>query len=204
VKIQLSVPWLKVLPYAVVGLLGFAAGWWAFRPRPAAPAVHRDAQRLPGGTLVLQQDPASSRQARAAVPQVELPQGGKLTRASSFTVRPKPAEGLPGIPDGAALPEVHLQLAEVKMPDGSDRIAVKSPDGEVVGGQDLVVSGPTKSGHGWGVGAFWNPGTKAYGPVVAKDWGPFQLQAALRFERAPPLAGGGVSRSVDLTAIIRF
>src|SRR5688500_407625 len=81
------VPAWPIMGAVAALLLGLILGWWIWHPRsifePAA-----DAQLLPSGSLVLQRDPAARSPADVATAAREA--GGKLERAFSVTVQPKP------------------------------------------------------------------------------------------------------------------
>lgn len=133
-------------------LAGFLLAWWIWRDvpvvEPPAPAV-----QLPSGGLVLERAPeapvpsAAAEDARAA--------GGRLDRAISITVQPRPVSLAPpaampphppGNAEAAAAPAptcicepVTVDLALVRMPDDTMRVTARARGGELLGGIDVPV-----------------------------------------------------------------
>ena len=198
--LQRAWPFIKA---ASLIALGFVAGWGLYHPRLAPYQGHADAIRQADGSLIAQRDTVTAREAAKLPNAPQLPKGAKLERAISATIQ---LHSLPGLPKDAPLPQVHIDASLVKMSDGGERVVIKSPDGDVVSATDLVVAPPRglSAERGWGVGGFWNPSTRAWGPIITKDLGPFRLGAMGRIERTQVLTGLRSNNSVDLIIAIHF
>lgn len=212
------IPWLRVLPYAAVFAGGFALAWWMYRPAPAPRLVQQPEIRQADQSLVLKTQPATERQVRKAIPALpQLPPGATLIAGAEGILAPhdqnlqssgsnlQSSEANPQ--SSMPRPRIRVDVALLKMADGSERIALSSPDADVVGGVDMPVQ-RTKGlaqERGWGVGGFWNPSTHAYGPMVTKDWGPLRFGATGRIEHVQVPGIGAISNNgVDLSVIVHF
>jgi hypothetical protein len=125
-------------------------------------------------------------------------------------VQPATSEG--GLPEGYAAPEVDVDLSFVRKPDGHLRALLTVQGGTVVKAVDVpeesspvVAPAPVSAPErGWSVGAFYNPSSRGWGPVVTKDLGPFRVGAEVRVEKIKALGQSIQNNSVDLTLAIHF
>lgn len=216
---------LCLLSAAVALVLGLCGGFWGawhlYRPKgsPAAPDQPHAAQQTAAGLLVREQ-PA------AALPQPKgIPAGSRVVRSVHLEVlphTPRPAPALPrvdeapgkALADGYAAEPVKVDLDLVRQPDGHLRVLARAENGDLIPGASIdvpdtsapvVAPAPERVDRGWAVGAFVNPSTKAWGPVVMKDLGPFRLAAEGRIERVQiPGAGAVHNDGVDLIVAVHF
>jgi len=199
------VPYLDLYLYGVVFALGFWVAWALYHPRPAPPLRQQQEVRQPDHSLVLRTQPATAREVHKAIPALpQVPQGATLLAGAEAVLAPHQDASQPG---AMPKPKIRVDMALLRMQDGSERIALSSPDADVVGGVDMPVVPPRglAQERGWGVGGFWNPVSRAWGPIVTKDWGPLRLGATGRIERVQ-VPGVGViqNNGVDLSVVVHF
>jgi len=122
--------------------------------QPAAPVVHLAAERLPGGGLVLEQNPPQP------PPRVKVPRGRVQTVGQVVVEPPAPT------PDNPR-PAVTLRLATVATNEGQ-RVVVESPDGKILTGAAWTV-GPPAPEYRWTVQAVrsWTTTGASWGGSVA-------------------------------------
>lgn len=184
---------LRRVPGQVWALLaGLFLGWWLWHPRtivePPAPAV-----QLQTGGQVLERAPeapvpsAAAEDARAA--------GGRLERAISITVQPRPVSSAPPEPtpprppgnvqaEAAPAPpcsceDVTVDLGLIRMPDGTRRVTARARGGELLGGVDVpVISRAPARVARWAAGLTVSVDMsqrRALGAFVDRDLGPLRL-----------------------------
>lgn len=193
---------------------GMGLGWklWIKKPVPvtAQPGI-----ALKGGGMILPVHPATAKEAQAASPILGLPKGAKVRERATVTLLPH----LPSIPTGAPstpgsgtapvdpatrLP-IHVNLALLDMPDGHQRIAVSSPDADVIGGMDLPIEQKhTARDLKWLAGAAYNPSDRTYGAFVMREIGPVVVGVEVNQVKVPVIAGGGTTLDGRITIGVRF
>lgn len=204
--------WIAAAAGLILGLSGGWALWGHRAPIAETPAV---AMRQKDSSLVLERAPDPN----AKAPSV-IPKGGVLERVVHVTVLPggptatsrtNAPESIEG-PNRGALPStpamatpaggcgaVRVDLALVRMPDGSRRVVASSPDGAVLGGVDVPVT-PAEAlrpAPRWAAGPAYELQTGRMGAALSRTIGPFVLSALAFSDR------GGHS-SVGFVAQIRF
>ena len=164
---------------AIGALGGLSLGWTLWGRQ--APIVEAPAPevRQPDGSLVLERAPDPG--ARAPMP---LPRGSTLERVATVTVRPDPAPApAPIVPDsGLNVPRetpapppcecapVHVDLALVRLEDGSRRVIASARGGQVIGGVDVPVETPgPRRVLRWAAGAAWDPAAQRWGGFLDRD-----------------------------------
>lgn len=164
---------------------GLTGGWFLWHSPAPVIETYAPATKQGDGSLVLERKPELK-----PVPAHRIPAGGKVERVVTVTVRPKisgspaPAqpmdENIPAGGPGLPVPDVHLDMSLVRLPDGSRRVVASSPDGEVVGGVDVPAtdeavkaSKPLK----WAAGGYYSPTGSGYGGWLERDFGPFRVGA---------------------------
>lgn len=204
--LQAAKRWLMLLAVALLFAAGFGAAWMLYRPRPAAPVTAAPEVRQKDGSLVLARQPATLESAKAAVSSLPLiPAGATVEQVTEAVLAPKQPSSQGSLDNSVPRPRIRVDLAQLRMPDGSERVAVSSPDADIVGGTQLVIAQPVHQERGWGVGGFWNPSTHAWGPKVEKDWGPLRFGATGRVERIQVPGLGAISNNgVDLSVVVHF
>lgn len=173
--------------YLLAAALGFCLAWWIHKPRviveTAAPSVE-----LPSGGLVIERAPQAP--VPTTVKQAAKEAGGKLERAVTITVQPKPiqtppvAAVEPSSPVGPAAPAaapgcscepVTVNLGLIRMPDRTRRVVATS-DGQILSALDIPVEALDGSRlRLWAAGVSYEPVRRDYGAWVERDLGPFRL-----------------------------
>ncbi len=192
--------------------IGMWAGWTLWKPVPPKPEPYAPSVKQPDGSTILERKPDPM-----AKPISKVPDGATVERIVQVTVQPLAA--LPAIPStGPAsilipapeqpkipCPDVHVDLALVRMKDGTRRVVASSKDGIVTGGVDIPVEPvePVRS-FPWAAGGIWNPGDKTYGAFVDRDFAFLRVGAELVQVREPVAAGGRVSVAGFIKVGIRF
>lgn len=127
-----SVYWLRPVCVLIVGIgVGLYVGVKISKPKTAmvmeepAPAI-----RQQDGSLVLERKPDP-----VAKPAHAIPKGATIERIVSVSVKPKASE-LQSLP---VLNPVRVDLTFARLSDQTMRVIASSPDGEVIGGNDIPV-----------------------------------------------------------------
>lgn len=206
-----------LIPLGVFGLgvaVGLGVGWKLWITHPA-PVMAQPAIPLPKGGQILPVQPSTAKEAERAVPIEGLPKGATVERRTQVKLLPH----LPTIPTGdQEIPgsgtkpgdpvmrrPITVNLALLKMPDGHERVAVSSPDADVVGGMDLpVVPEHTAKELKWLAGASYNPSDRTYGAFVMRTIGPVVVGVEVNQVKAPIIAGGGTTLDGRITVGVRF
>lgn len=141
-------------------LLGFALGWYVYRPVVIHEAKAPE-QRLDDGALVLERD------AKADAPGASsVPKGTKTERKVRVTVQP----------DAEGCPACTVDLSLVREPGGAHRVIASSPTGQVISGIDVPV-GPTifHKPQLWAAGVSYGINDETWGGWLDRDVGPFRI-----------------------------
>lgn len=165
---------------------GLCGGWFLWHPAPAVIETPAPAVVQSDGSLILERKPELKPE-----PPHHIPAGGKVERVVTVTVRPKvsgspaPAQpiedsvkpaGGPGLP----VPDVHVDMSLIRLPDGSRRVVASSPDGDVVGGVDIPATEEAAKQSRvlkWAAGGYYSPTGSGYGGWLERDFGPFRVGA---------------------------
>lgn len=152
---------LSLILAGLAFVLGLVAGLYVNRHVQTAPAaaVHLAEQRLPGGGLVLEQNPTRP------APIVKTPRG-KVREVGQVVVEPRAAT-----PEDPR-PTVTVNLATVETAEGT-RIVAETPDGKILTGAAWTI-GPPAPTYRWTVQAVrsWTPTGAAWGGSVSYARGP--------------------------------
>lgn len=203
---------LKLLksPLAIAAAVGLIVGLYVGRAIWKCPApvqeTYAPAARQADSSLVLERTPDAT-----AKPTAIVPKGGTVERIVDVTVAPRPSsahEGTPPAPapedssiglQPPACPALHVQLALIRMPDGSHRVTASSADGQILGGVDIPVAAaaPSPRIRHWVVGPLIQ-NARSWGAYLARDLGPLQLVAL-----SPP-APWGAQRALVAGVGLRF
>ena len=190
--------------------LGLGAGWKLYSPKPLTPSATAPEKeiRQQDDSVVLERknDPT-------AKPAMSIPRGDTVERVGSVTVQPSsvamaPTSGsvqqgnaplLPSLP-----PIVRIDWALVKEPDGGQRLIVKTPDGKIVGGEDIIVSQPSPvKSIKWTVFATRYLRERTYGVTGLRTMGPFVLGVGVKQSRAE-FGSGKLSADVAVSAGVQW
>lgn len=158
---------LKIVASTVLALGIFAGGLWTGKQvwKPKIAQVIPQAQiNLAGGAVIapVRVDPG----AKPLIPQV--PAGYKVLRQGQVFVSPGATETNGANPP--AIPKIDWEL--LGDPQGNERFAVASPDGQIEAVTDVVVSGPPSAPviRPNALGASWDPANGTYGVWYSRDW----------------------------------
>lgn len=213
-----------LIPLGVFGAgvaVGLGVGWKLWITH-TAPAIPQAAIRLPKGGQILPVVPSTAKDAERAIPIEGLPKGAKVELRAQAKLLPHLAtiptggQGIHGpggnellntnpISSSLVVHPITVNLALVKMPDGHERVAMSSPDADVVGGMDLPITEEhTVKDLKWLAGASYNPSDRTYGAFVMRGIGPVVVGVEVNQVKAPIIAGGGTTLDGRITLGIRF
>lgn len=188
----------KIAVCIVAGLLMFGAGLvtgmrWRL---PAQKEAYAPQQRQRDGSLILERNP----EGKVDVPQI--PKGATLERAVSVVVSPRGASdvvtpltpGEPpqdvGSPQRGIARRGKINLAIVRLSDGTRRVIASSPDFDIEGGIDVPVESRPAEAGAWGVGPVYSGGH--WGGQVMRSFGRVSVN------------GGAVAGTYWIGAAVRF
>lgn len=177
--------------------VGLLCGWGLWHPRgrvvetPAAEIRNKDS------SLTLERKPDAAAKPSSIVPK------GTLERIARLTVRPDPvivhdtawipaptvphetsAAPPPSTPvvrvDTVQAPDIQVELALVRLKDGTRRVTASAKGATIVGGIDIPVETATPERVlRWSAGATYTPVDKTYGGFVTRDLGPVRILGAI-------------------------
>ncbi len=146
---------LLALAGACVGL-----GWWLNRPAVVAENAAPAEMQADGSTIAERRPDAKAR------PKHQVPKGAKVERTGEITVQG-------GTPAGNAIPcpPVSIDTTLIRNKDGSKRVIVSSPDGQVTKAIDIPVetAEPPPEPKKWAAGVSYNPVLQTGGVWVERD-----------------------------------
>lgn len=212
---------LKLLksPLAIAAAVGLVMGLFLGRALWKCPApvqeTYAPAARQADSSLVLERTPDPT-----ATPAAIVPTGGTVERVVEVTVAPRPPSAHAGPPpvshmshdttsaprdssiglQSPTCPALHVELALIRMPDGSHRVTASSSDGVILGGVDIPVAdaAPAPRVRPWVAGPLVSIDWRDWGAYLARDLGPLQLMAL-----SPP-APWGAQRALAIGVGLRF
>lgn len=177
--------------------VGIGVGYWLNKPPPPKPETYKPEVKQADGSLILERTPIDAK--TITPPPMTLPSGTHESRRIGIDIRPTAAPSVPvGAPPGTAptCPKVHVDVSLAKEKDGSMRAVVKSPDGEVVGGQDIPIDWVTQPREWrYAAGAIYNPLDKNYGVFLHRDFSRLRVGAEV-FQQRRITGGNSVSGQV--------
>lgn len=165
--------------------VGLGLGWHMYHSKPIVQTI-AEAKRQADGSLELSRIPTSN---DSLPPKQIIPKGDKVLREIEVKVQPSSAgtgqtNGSGPREDAKSDPPVTLDLTLVKEPDNQERVIASSPDGEVISGIDIPLPdayGPTVKVTPWAAGVGytvdWMNGRRDWKGAVARDLGPFRVEA---------------------------
>ena len=214
---------LKLLksPLAIAAGIGLVVGLYLGRAIWQCPApvqeTYAPAARQADSSLVLERTPDPT-----AKPAAIAPKGGTVERVVEVTVAPRlsgpaardrdsvraspnkigdlsPRDSSVGL-QPPPCPALHVELALIRMKDGSRRVTASSPAGRILGGVDIPVEGarPPATPRRWVAGPLVSIDWRQWGAYLARDVGPLQLVVL-----SPP-APWGTQRSLAVGVGLRF
>jgi hypothetical protein len=174
-----------------IGVVGGMALEWRITNRKNPTPEASQAIQMKDGALVLPVTPSAQ-----PIPHPSLPVGAKIIRQASVVVTTgSHQEGastiqsptIPSIP-----PTLTLNWNELQMKDGSDRLEVSTPDGQILSGVDLGRE-PEPKTLNWTVSATytvdWLKGRKVWGAMITRNCGPFVAGVAVNRDGATASVG---------------
>lgn len=187
----------RAIQTAACVLVGLLLGWWIWHPRPAPAEGEALARTLPkSGAEVLARDPAA--EVPKPIKDAIKESGGKVERVVRLTVQPRPVQEaaesehvaasvhtgqLPTETDLVAAPPpcscapVQVDLALVRMEDGTRRALALGTNGEQIAGMDIPFTLPAqRADPRWSALALYGP--DGYGGGGTRRIGPVELGAA--------------------------
>ncbi len=152
--------------------------WLLTKPKvvieTAAPAVVQA-----DGSVIAEKAPDAS-----AKPKQIIPKGARVERI--FQVKAK-GQGIK-LPSGETkdCPPVTIDMSLVRQEDGSKRVLVSSPDGQISKSLDIPVENVTAPAEAkkWGAGILFNPVSQTGGVWIDRDIGRIRLGVQLNQTRA--------------------
>lgn len=165
---------------AIGALAGLALGWtlWG-APGPVVEPPAPE-ERRPDGSVVLERAPDPE-----ARPPVAIPRGATLERSVTVTVQPDPVPApAPIVPDsGPIVPRetpdtarcrcgpVQVDLALVRLADGTRRVIAQARGGTILGGVDIPVESAAPSRPlRWSAGAEYDLAARGWGGYLERDF----------------------------------
>ncbi|MBI5920264.1 MAG: hypothetical protein HY847_01295 [Betaproteobacteria bacterium] len=146
-------------------LLGGACaglGWWFGQPAKVVESA-APAETQPDGSIIVERRPDAK-----ARPKHQTPKGATVERTGEFTVQ---GTGLKM--DGVLMPcpPVTIDTTLIRNPDGSKRVIVSSPDGEITRAVDIPVetAAPPPEPPQWAAGVSYNPVKQTPGLWIERD-----------------------------------
>lgn len=143
---------------------GVGLGHWWLKPAPVVETA-KPAETQADGSTVAERAPDAK-----AKPKHKTPKGAKVERTGSVTVTP------PTPPEIAACtavkcPPVTIDTSLVRLPDGSKRVVVSSPDGQINRAIDIPVetAAPAPEPPKWAAGLSIDPVHQTPGLWVERD-----------------------------------
>lgn len=125
----------------------------------------KPAEVQPDGSLILERTITTP----AAKPKQQVPKGAKVERVGSITVQgetPKEIKACTAV----ECPPATIETSLVRLPDGSKRVLVSSPDGTILKGVDIPVeTQETPEPKVWAAGVSLNPQNQTFGVWVERD-----------------------------------
>lgn len=149
---------------AVLVAAGIGLGYWWFKPAVVIETAQPAETQADGSTVVERKPDAKAK------PKHQTPKGSKVERTGSVTVTP------PTPPEIAACtsvkcPPVTIDTSLVRLPDGSKRVIVSSPDGQINRAVDIPVetAAPPPEPPKWAVGMSLDPIRQTPGVWIERD-----------------------------------
>ncbi len=197
---------------ALVGLgiaLGLGIGWKMWRPKPIPPAIYQPPIHQADGSQVIEVKP----DAHAKPPHL-IPHGATVEDVVHVVVQPNqpappaslPPSGSVALEPSRPCPPVTVDLSILRMEDGSRRVVASSPDGTILSAVQIPVEAakPQPKVLKWAAGGSWNPQDHTYGGFVDRDFAFVRVGAEILQQRAPVVAGGGITWATQIKVGIRF
>jgi hypothetical protein len=170
---------MRTIATLVVALLvGAGAGWWFSRPA-AIVETAKPAETQKDGSKIAEVAPDAK-----AKPKHMTPKGAKVERIGQVVAQ---GETPPEIAACTATrcPPVTIDTSLVRLPDGSRRVIVSSPDGQVLKGVDIPVetAAPPPEPPKWAMGISIDPIRQTPGIWVERDLWRIRLGAEINQTR---------------------
>lgn len=146
--------------------IGAAAGWYYSRPGKVV-ETPKPAETQADGSIVVERTAPAPK----AKPKQLVPRGGKVERIGSITAQgetPAEIKACTSVP----CPPVRIETSLIRMPDGSRRVVVSSPDGKILGGEDVPVETlEVEEAKKWAAGVSLDPLRQTMGVWLERDIG---------------------------------
>jgi hypothetical protein len=201
--------YLAGAPLALGIVLGLGIGWKLWSPKPTPPAIYRPPIQQADGSQVIEVKPDAH-----AKPPHQIPHGATVEDVVHVVVQPSqpdppaslPPSGSVALEPSRPCPPVTLDLSIVQLPDGTRRVVASSPDGKILSAVQIPAEAarPPAKVLKWAAGCLWNPQDHTYGGFVDRDFAFIRLGAEVIQQRAPVIAGGGLTWGTQIKVGIRF
>lgn len=182
---------ILITAIAILLACGLALGWWIFSPRQVienpAPEI-----KQPDGSTVLPRQPDAK-----AKPKHMTPKGAKVERVGQITAQGETPPEIAAC-TSAKCPPVTIDTSLVRMDDGSKRVIVSSPDGQILAGVDIPVetAAPPPEPPKWAAGLSLDPIRQTPGIWVERDiW---RVRAGAEINQVKQRADGPSSAEIRL------
>lgn len=166
------------IAFAVLAILALlaalAAGWWIGRPAPVVETAAPEVTQRDGSKIA-----ARAPNAKAKAKQV-MPKGATLERTAEIEVQ--------GVtPTGAVepCPSVTIDTSLVRLDDGTKRLLISSPDGQITRAVDIPVetAAPPPEPPRWAAGLSFDPIHQTAGVWLERDMSRFRVGVDLNQTR---------------------
>lgn len=156
-----TLAWLAAL---VVVLLSAAVGFWLGKPAPVIETA-KPAETQDDGSTIVERKPDAK-----AKPKHQTPKGAKVERVGTIIAQgetPPEIKACTSIP----CPSVTIETSLVRLPDGSKRVIVSSPDGQIQRAVDIPVetAAPPPEPPKWAAGLSIDPLHQTPGLWIERD-----------------------------------
>jgi hypothetical protein len=172
-------------------------GYWFARPAPVVETPVPEIKQA-DGSVALPRAPDAK-----AKPKHMTPKGAKVERVGKITARGETPPEIAAC-TSAKCPPVTIDTSLVRMDDGSKRVIVSSPDGQILAGVDIPVetAAPPPEPPKWAAGLSLDPIRQTPGVWIERDiW---RVRAGAEINQVKQRADGPSSAEIRLRVGLTF
>lgn len=188
--------WITLIALALGGACA-GLGWWFGQPAKVVESA-APAETQPDGSIIVERRPDAKAKAK---PKQKIPKGATVERTGEFEVV---GGGLKI--DGVLkpCPPVTIDTTLIRNADGSKRVIVSSPDGEITRAVDIPVetAAPPPEPKKWAAGVSYNPVKQTAGLWIERDiW---RARLGLEINQARQVISGPTNTEARLRLGVTF